>query len=383
MRSPAPPLLALAVLAIVSCKGKDDDDDDGSSACSQSLGVASSTISDTGSVARMSFDVPIGTRSFLVSAQSRSGGYVYVTELSDPDGADPADVSDWAYQRSFLSSGVLPLGDETAFNWPVRDVDGELQSGSWTVGLSVLSSSGYPQEGVEVDVTVHLNRDSSTSSGCLSTRVIMTPEVAADEDLKAAVEQAIVTWQDIYASMGIDIEPVLEAADSLGDDLDHPSEGSSDYLALKESGDEEELIIVIGESIAGAGNGILGEAGGIPGPLAPATRGVVAVGWLLHAGADGSLDSTDIEGMGETMAHEMGHFIGLFHPVELDGYGNPSGYGDALDDTPSCSSSSDCLSQLGTNLMYPYRTCDDATCDRQDDVSEQQGAVMQRYTGTR
>ena len=384
MRLPPAALPALAGLLLAACgRAEDEDDGDGSSACSQSLAVEAQTISSTGGTARLTFELPAGTRSFLLSARSADGGYVYVSELSDPSGDDPADVGDWLYGQTFLTSGVLPLHDETAFNWPVRDVDQELEAGSWTVGLSVLSSSGQPQEGVQIEVAVHANRDARLTSGCLSARVVLAPEVAADEALVAAVEQAVLAWQDIYAGVGVEIEPVVETATSLDDTLEHPSSGSEDYLDLKSTGAEEELVLVVGESVGGASNGLLGEAGGIPGPLAPATRGVVAVGWLLHAGADGALDDTDIQGLGETMAHEMGHYVGLFHPVELDGYGNPSGYSDALDDTPSCGSSGDCLGQLGTNLMYPYRTCADASCERQDDVTAQQGAVMQRYTGTR
>ena len=378
-------LSALGGLWLAGCGGggDDDDDDDSSSACSQSLGLTSDTISSTGQVARLTFEVPAGTRSFLLSARSADGGSVYVSELSDPAGDDPALVGDWMYGQSFLSSGVLPLHDETAFNWPVRDVDGELEAGTWTVGLSVFSSSGYPVDGVEIDVAVHANRDSRLDSGCVSARVVLAPEVAADEALTAAVEGAVLAWQEVYAGIGVELQTRFETAEGLSDDLDHPSLGSDEYEALKAEGEEEELVVVIGESVGGAGNGILGEAGGIPGPLAPAARAVVAIGWLLHAGNDGQLDDVDIQGMGETMAHEVGHFVGLFHPVELDGYGNPSGYSDALDDTPACGNSSDCLGQLGTNLMYPYRTCYDADCVRQDQLTAQQGAVMQRYTGTR
>ncbi|MCK6506449.1 hypothetical protein L6R53_24260 [Myxococcota bacterium] len=376
--------VAITLALLSACGGRgEDEDDDGGSACSQSLGLTSDTISSTGETARLTFEVPAGTRSFLLSARSAEGGYVYVSELSDPSGQDPAEVGDWMYGQSFLSSGVLPLHDETAFNWPVRDVDGELEAGTWTVGLSVLGNSGAPQEGVQIEVAVHANRDSRLESGCVSARVVLAPEVAGDEALAAAVEQAVAAWQAVYQGIGVELQTRIETAEGLSDTLDHPSLGSEEYEALKADGEEEELVVVVGESVGGAGNGVLGEAGGIPGPLAPAARAVVAVGWLLHAGSDGQLDAVDIQGMGETMAHEVGHFVGLFHPVELDGYGNPSGYGDALDDTPSCGSSGDCLGQLGTNLMYPYRTCYDADCERQDQLTAQQGAVVQRYTGTR
>lgn len=377
-------LLALAGLVLVACKGKDEDedDDDGGGVCAQTLGVQSGTSTGTDSVSRFSFDVPRGTRSFLVSASGVPGGLVFVTELLDPDGNEPVDPAQYVAGPDFLSAAMIPYSDEPAFNWPVRDVDPELTPGTWTIGFSAYSSSWSPMSGFELDVTVQTNRDSNVSSGCFTVRVVMTPGVAEDEALVAAVHGAVDTWAEIVAGHGITLQASYETGEDLSDRLDQPSVGSSDYAELRASGDEEDLIVVVGETVANSGV-ILGEAGGIPGNLVPSEHGVVAVGWLLHAGGDGVFDATDITGMGETMAHEIGHYMGLFHPIEIDGGGNPTGYGDALDDTPDCGSYSDCLNQLGTNLMFPYRTCSTAGCERQDDVTGQQAAVLQRFTGMR
>jgi hypothetical protein len=72
------------------------------------------------------------------------------------------------------------------------------------------------------------------------------------------------------------------------------------------------------------------------------------VGWLANAGGDGTFSDGDIALYGEVLAHEVGHFVGLCHPVER-GYD----YWDALDDTPECRSVSSCESILGMNLMFP------------------------------
>ncbi|NOY27736.1 MAG: hypothetical protein GXP62_17880 [Oligoflexia bacterium] len=381
--SASPALLLVLTTACWPFGKKHLDLDTGPAACEQILGSETTTLSTTGDTARMNFAVPYATRSFLVSARSNTGGTIYLTELEDPDGNDPLDIDGWVSQTTYLTSAVLPFGDETAFNWPVRDIDPAPPYGYWSLAFSVLDSNGSPQEGVNVDVTIHLNQDFNTDSGCLSVRVLMTPDVAEDPELVAAIESAVGVWQDIYAGADIQLQPIYETAQGMDTTLSHPSSGSDAYLALKEAGDDEELVLVIGESIDGTNNGILGEAGAIPGALAPSTRGVVAIAWLMHAGSDGVLDDTDIQGLGETMAHEMGHYLGLFHPVELDGSGNPSGYSDALDDTPMCSTSTGCTASLGTNLMFPYRTCTDSACERQDDLTEQQRAVMQRYSGTR
>ena len=377
-RPPSRLVLALS-LALAGCGGRNTPID---LSCGGPLAIMSKAASATAGTARVSFLVPLGTRSFLLTAQSQGGGYANVSELTQPDGSHPLDLSGWRGGTRFLTSAILPLGDEVVLNWPVREVDGPLQSGKWTVGLDAFTSSGAPEGESYFDVTLELNRNGDFHGGCATVRVIETAAVADDPVISDAVERAVAHWQDIYAQVGISLAPSFERSELLPDNLAEPSMGSDIYQQLKESGNEEDLVLVVGETIGGSGI-ILGEAGAIPGPLPPSRRGVVAVGWLLQAGGDGVLDDVDIEGMGETMAHEMGHYLGLFHPIEVDGYGNPTGYTDALDDTPICATNRACESAVGTNLMYPYRLCDTADCTRQDVITAQQGGVMHRYSGTR
>jgi hypothetical protein len=351
--------------------------------CEPILGVQSRTVRTVLGTATVQADIPPFARSLMLSARSEAGTWLFVERVLAPDGSVVASSSDWQSQTEFLSSALLILGEEANLNWPVRDIDPQLTGGEWTFELAVLSSSGQYLEDEPVQTTLFVNRDVDEGEGCISTRILMSPETAADPALDAAVRAAVQRWQEVYDQAGVQVQASFGVEEALPETLDHPYLGSDLYETLKSESADEELVMVVGESIAGASTGILGEAGGIPGSLAPARRAVVAVGWLLHAGADGSLDDTDTQGLGETMAHEIGHYVGLFHPVELDSSGRPSGYSDALSDTPDCDSSSDCLDALGTNLMYPYKTCYDANCARQDGITGQQGAVIRGYTGAR
>ncbi len=139
--------------------------------------------------------------------------------------------------------------------------------------------------------------------------------------------------------------------------------------------------MVIGETIGEGSAGRLGQAGNIPGAMGATARSAVTVAWLSHAGADGVLDAEDIDLLAVTMAHEVGHFVGLFHPVHTDQAGGV-GYVDALDDTPSCEDWDTCYALLGDNLMYPYSTCAyDELCDGQHEMTDQQLGVMLHYVG--
>ena len=95
-----------------------------------------------------------------------------------------------------------------------------------------------------------------------------------------------------------------------------------------------------------------GISGGIPGPPRPGTpRSGVAVSVEL-AGNDSDV-------LAHVMAHEGGHFLGLFHTVEFFGAEDP------LPDTPTGGESQ-------TNLMHP-------SVGGETGLTEQQSQVMNRH----
>lgn len=94
--------------------------------------------------------------------------------------------------------------------------------------------------------------------------------------------------------------------------------------------------------------GVLGISSGIPG--IPGVTGSKKSGMILFiephrssGSAGGLLSNADLVFLGNTMAHEAGHFLGLFHINERGGYNSLSPTGlnarDPIRDTPSCSSS--------------------------------------------
>ncbi len=105
-------------------------------------------------------------------------------------------------------------------------------------------------------------------------------------------------------------------------------DGMAEYremLAISSMVDNNWPNVFLVKNFSGDLAGILGLASQIPGP--PGLQGT---------GFSGVAVATDYYEyfpriIGLAMAHELGHWLGLFHPTEYDGH-----FHDALDDTPEC-----------------------------------------------
>ncbi len=147
---------------------------------------------------------------------------------------------------------------------------------------------------------------------------------------------------------------------------------------------------------------IAGIAGGIPGP--GPIRGTIQSGVAVTVGdnAIGSLSNEQLVRRGRTMAHEVGHYLGLFHTTERCGADatvcegvpvpNVAFNVDPLSDTPSCPKSADtdpvgpagpdgnvdgdeCLAFDGRNLMFWTQPSPPSV---RDQISADQTFVVQR-----
>lgn len=337
------------------------------------LGYTDGEAVTSAGVADIKVNVRGSETAFLFTADGDH--YVAVDQIRDPDGRTVFHWDDWYSASTSLTSAVWPLDNEMVLNWPIRGEEDDLYAGDWTITLAAIEpGTGAYKNGSTINYTVQTKADPSFNTGTVSVRLVYTEGVDELPEVTAAVDAAIERWTEIWAPMGL--TPVVrQTTSSLDGDLPYAGDGSESIYEATLDSYEDEITLLFGETIDGS-NDYLGVAGSIPGTLTANTRSAVVMGWLANAGADGSFSDLDISIMGETMAHEVGHFMGLFHPVEqtYDRW-------DACDDTPNCNSSSTCESQLGSNLMYPSPVCDFTTCLEQDQLSDVQIEILQRYTG--
>lgn len=350
--------------------------DKGSSSGPLSTNRGTASTSTNGTV-DLTVNLKSNQTSFLVTAVAASG-VMALESITDPYGNKVFDWQDWSDGTYSLTNAIWPEAADVVVNWPVRADDGPLASGTWTVTLSTLtlrSGQYYYAPNIGFDYVKQRKRDSDLSSGTVKALVVYASGLAGDPTVVDATESAVQRWGEIWGAYGIDLQ--VDYADSdIDPKLPNPTSGSSDFKQAAQLGSNDDITVIIGESISGDPT-YYGMTGTIPDALVSTNRSVVAISWLANAGGDGSFNNTDLEIYGETLAHEAGHYLGLFHPVEAtyDAW-------DALDDTEQCRTQTQCENDLGSNLMYPTPVCNWTSCVQQVDLTDDQVGVIQRYTGT-
>ena len=367
------------VCCVVACNGKDAREEtdwscDGASDVELCTADATSTGDGTVEVT-----VPVdGERAFLVTGVADTGATVAVASLSNPDGKKIVDWYDWvigSHADESLTYSFFVASD-TVFNWPIREVDGTLHDGLYTVGLGTYDTDMEPhvRAQVPVELTLHKNHADGFAGGTVRVRIVYADGLGDDPVVVNGTEEAVEVWREVWSAFGIALDEAYRTS-NIDPALPWPGTGDSELEEAAELSDGTHVVVVIGETLDG-GWDYLGLSGSIPGALVPTSRSRVAISWLANAGIDGKFDDVELQVYGETLAHEVGHYLGLFHPVE-----STYDLWDALDDTEQCTTEGQCEDDLGANLMFPWPVCGVTGCVSQDQLTAEQQGVMHRYSG--
>lgn len=159
------------------------------------------------------------------------------------------------------------------------------------------------------------------TAGVLTLRIYIAPGLGFDAGSAASngrLQEALSALNVVYSSIGVRVEvagyqDVTNSVFSVIESSDGP--GSELAALFRESAASEErvlnLFLVRAIETRDSGGGVaLGIAGGIPGP-----PGIHATG---HSGVVVAFELVggDASTAGQVMAHEIGHFLGLFHNTE-------------------------------------------------------------------
>jgi hypothetical protein len=376
------PIKVVAILLmsiLVSCSADRDGDDSGSDDGGNTpLDLEISSTTDSRGIAKVTFQNPSSASKFMVSAQSKGGNDLTFTKVS---GGGQNYLTPGGEEVSLANSATTLIN---SINVPSRAVDKPLTG---AVSFDVEVRLDVPTDKAdEVTFSITSREDSNLSAGNLNLNVFYVGDIGQENETKAAMTSALAEARNIMSNSASINLTVTEFNIAGPVSLPMPLNGSSLYESASNTAPSPSVNVFVGGDIAGTASigEVLGISAGIPGPAIPSQKSAVAVSIFTSAGSDGVFNGEDIRVLGETIAHESGHFMGLFHPVDFSG--SLVADTDPLADTESCSFLTDCVSRVDLigNLMFPTPVADgDGSFVRQNKLSAEQKGVLNRYVAVR
>lgn len=319
----------------------------------QTLEVGTVTLGANGESGEVTFDLPQGATSFMLTVSGPDTATFIIKRMSGPGGEvlvsdDASNVSQiemfvlgpFAAQFKSPNRVVQDIG-KAAFMFP-NNPSVMITGGTYTmelVGLTISGNQGIPLSG-DVEVLIQY-RTVEPSAGLLPVTLHFTGAggITADSaPTDSLIQDALVRLGEIYAQAGITIGEVeYRDADAAYRTLPtgDGTLGDLERMFMTTAGARPGLHFFMVDRFEGQfGGGVAGIAGGLPGPASAtgSPNSGVAVALSAIMGDAGVL--------AHVMAHEGGHWLGLFHTSEF------TGTADQMPDTPE--------GQGGENhLMYP------------------------------
>ena len=365
-------------LFMISCAKKDDtSSSSSSSATTDNTTTSSDNTTSSFSVSEItqttgngykigSFVVPSNGLSFTLSIFSDNNSLVYFASLTDPDASNLLDNTStpniYAQTSGFgalsYGGGSMLVPYSSSFS---------AKAGTW----SFIASNNDR-------VYLGLRTGSTPSSTTISIQPYITGTTWSASDISAA----LTVMSNIYSTNGItlSIKDTITISESQYSTISSSFSNSTTSALISQGSTDTVNLFFVEDQLSGE-SAAYGVSGGLPGPtgIASSWNGVLN---FLTAHATGTTLNTQL--LGETAAHEMGHWLGLYHTSESTGTSF-----DPLSDTAECPISRDndsdgkvypeeCDGYGADNVMFwtAWSTSSQAAGKKQETISREQKYVL-------
>jgi hypothetical protein len=182
--------------------------------------------------------------------------------------------------------------------------------------------------------TLHVASRRESAGRTLEINLVLVDQAEIYQD---EIDATIIAMERFFGAAGITVGDVWLYELDMGWDsvIDVDGDEASELRAipLEDAADNSVNVYLFDDAFE---SGLYGIAAGIPGPVA--VQGTAGSGVIVIIGTHllADRETLDTNELGGTIAHEIGHQLGLFHTTEADGLEF-----DILSDTPECPSSFD------------------------------------------
>jgi hypothetical protein len=285
-------------------------------------------------------EAPEGLQSVLMEVRGDKGLY-YLTKFQTPNG----DLIEGAQYTTRFAREVPGLVDWLYPNTPTLAVE----PGEYKILLRGEAPGGGA---VDEDIEIRLYTKAKTGIDTCGIHLdFLVDQNAIDSaDFEIALDRAVIWVNNLYAPTGIrvidySITQITLPNPNFNVDDNKTVTGQIDDVLRQARAQgaarTDSVHVVVVRTIGGSEPA--GYAMGLPGPF-DADRSNAAVLVSTDAYTDGQ-GFLDVDGMASTIAHEVGHYMGLYHTSESNGAQH-----DPLPDTPECTGLA-CSQEFEQNIM--------------------------------
>lgn len=292
-------------------------------------------------------EVPEGTESILVEVRGDEGLY-YLSKMTTPAGTELIEGGVFVTRAARELPGLV--------DWLYPNVaERTVEPGTYSLILRAEDPDGGHIGGEDIELWVYTKADSPDSGCGLELDFLVDRDAVAASDTELLVDGLVARTLWFYNQVGITITGYqIQRVDLPNPDVDVSGQAwrttldSIDSVLAQARAEGSArpgaVHIVIARSLGQGGPA--GYSMGLPGPFAAdRPNSAVIISSSAYVDSDGFVD---LDGLSTTMAHEMGHYLGLYHTSEADGLLH-----DPIADTPECSESFGCAEDFEQNIMTP------------------------------